>query len=126
MLFSVMSFHGWGVERKNALGRRDPTATGFHGFAIVPVSKRNLDQSKVPKQTPDGPIILSQGSNMTEQLLKDRQNRLIGKIKTGSFGVLELRDASNRLRGKYDPRTNRTTDAQNRVVGQGNLLTTLL
>jgi hypothetical protein len=63
---------------------------------------------------------------MTEQLLKDRQNRLIGKINTGSFGVLELRDASNRLRGKYDPRTNRTTDAQNRVVGQGNLLTTLL
>ena len=63
---------------------------------------------------------------MADQILKDRQNRLLGKIRTTGGGVLELRDAQNRLKGKYDPRTNITRDAQNRVVGQGNLLSTLL
>lgn len=62
---------------------------------------------------------------MGTQELRDRQNRLIGKIKEVS-GKLELRDAKNRLCGRYDPKTNTTRDAQNRLVGKGNLLTTLL
>jgi hypothetical protein len=63
---------------------------------------------------------------MADQELRDRNNRLIGKIKTLSNGKLELRDASNKLKGVYDPKTDQTKDASNRLVGKGNLLTTLL
>lgn len=63
---------------------------------------------------------------MATQELRDRSNRLLGKIHTLSNGVLELRDASNRLKGKYDPKTNQTRDASNSLVGKGNLLASLL
>lgn len=63
---------------------------------------------------------------MADQELRDRSNRLIGKIKQRSDGKMEGRDASNRLKGTYDPRTNETRDASNRVVGKGNLLATLI
>ena len=35
MLLPAMAAFGWESERKDALGKRDPTATGFHKFAIV-------------------------------------------------------------------------------------------
>lgn len=63
---------------------------------------------------------------MADQELRDRSNRLLGKIKTLSNGKLEIRDASNRLKGTYDPKSNVTRDSSNRLVGKGNLLTTLL
>jgi len=62
---------------------------------------------------------------MADQELRDRSNKLLGKIKDRG-GKLELRDASNKLKGKYDPKSNVTRDANNRLVGKGNLLTTLL
>ncbi len=62
---------------------------------------------------------------MANQELRDKSNKLLGKIKTVS-GKLELRDATNKLKGKYDPKTNQTRDDRNRLVGKGNLLTTLL
>ncbi len=66
------------------------------------------------------------GNKMADEELRDRSNKLLGKIKTLSNGKLELRDASNKLKGTYDPKTNQTRDASNKFVGKGNLLTTLL
>ena len=63
---------------------------------------------------------------MADKELRDKSNRLLGKIKTLSNGKLELRDASNKLKGIYDPKINETRDASNRHVGKGNLLGTLL
>jgi hypothetical protein len=37
MLFPMMSFHGWEFDRKDQLGRRDSTTTGFHEFAVVTI-----------------------------------------------------------------------------------------
>ena len=63
---------------------------------------------------------------MADQLLKDKLNRVIGKIRQRSDGTLEIRDPLNRVKGTYSPKTNETKDNLNRVVGKGNLLTTLL
>ncbi|MGH7146724.1 MAG: hypothetical protein ACREIJ_02330 [Nitrospiraceae bacterium] len=63
---------------------------------------------------------------MADQELRDRSNRLIGKIKQFSNGKLEGRDASNRLKGTYDPKTNETRDANNGFVGKGNMLSMMI
>lgn len=63
---------------------------------------------------------------MADQELRDKSNRLLGRIKTLSNGKLELRDHTNSLKGTYDPKTNVTRDKSNSLVGKGNLLTTLL
>ncbi len=63
---------------------------------------------------------------MADQELRDKSNRLLGKIKALSNGKLELRDHTNRLKGTYDPKSNETRDHTNRLVGKGNMLTTLL
>ena len=63
---------------------------------------------------------------MADQELRDPQNRLLARIKTLSNGKSEIRDPQNRLKGIYDPKSNQTRDPQNKVVGKGNLLTTLL
>ncbi len=63
---------------------------------------------------------------MADQILRDRTNKLIGKIKTLRSGKMELRDPTNRLLGTYNPKSNETRDRTNKLVGKGNLLTTLL
>lgn len=63
---------------------------------------------------------------MADQELRDKMNRLIGRIKQRSDGKLEIRDDMNRLKGTYDPKSNETRDGMNRIVGRGNLLATLL
>jgi hypothetical protein len=63
---------------------------------------------------------------MADQELRDSSNRLLGKIKLQSSGKFEGRDASNRLKGTYDPKSNETRDSSNRLVGKGNLLSTLV
>uniref|UniRef100_A0A831ZIT9 Uncharacterized protein n=1 Tax=Desulfacinum infernum TaxID=35837 RepID=A0A831ZIT9_9BACT len=63
---------------------------------------------------------------MADQELRDKNNRLLGKIRTLPNGKLELRDASNRFKGTYDPKKNETRDHRNRLVGKGNLLPMLL
>jgi len=63
---------------------------------------------------------------MSEQELRDRNNRYLGKIKTRPDGKIEIRDASWFFKGIFDPRTNDTRDANDKFVGKGNLLTTLL
>jgi len=63
---------------------------------------------------------------MATQELRDSNNRLLGKIETLYNGKLEIRDALNRLKGTYDPKSNETRDDSNRLVGKGNLLSSLL
>lgn len=58
--------------------------------------------------------------------LRDRNGRLIGRIREISGGKLEGRDAGGRLKGTYDPRTNETRDATGRLIAKGNLLSTLI
>ena len=58
-------------------------------------------------------------------MLRDKSNRLIGKIKEIN-GKLEIRNPSNQLLGRYDPKSDQTRDKSNRLIGKGNLLTTLL
>ena len=62
----------------------------------------------------------------TNQELRDKNGRLIGKITKTSSTREEIRDASGRLKGYYNPQTNETRDAQGRLVGKGNLLSSLL
>ncbi|WP_200943530.1 MULTISPECIES: hypothetical protein [unclassified Brevundimonas] len=47
-------------------------------------------------------------------------------IEIKSSGKHEIRDSSNHLLGTYDPRTNDTRDASNRMVAKGNVLTSLI
>jgi hypothetical protein len=64
--------------------------------------------------------------HMADQELRDRNNRLLGKIKQLSNGKLEGRDASNRLKGTFDPSSNETRDQNNSLVGKGNMLAILI
>jgi len=61
----------------------------------------------------------------TIQILKDSKGRPLGKIIEAN-GKLEILDASGKRLGRYDPKTDKTTDKNNRTVGSGNLLTALL
>jgi len=63
---------------------------------------------------------------MSKQELRDRSGRLIGKIEIQSSGKHEGRDASGRLKGTYDPRTNETRDSSGRLVGKGDMLSSLI
>lgn len=63
---------------------------------------------------------------MSNQELRDKSNKIIGRIKTLSNGKLELRDDKNFLKGTYDPKQNETRDHKNNIYGKGNLLTKLL
>jgi hypothetical protein len=63
---------------------------------------------------------------MADYELRDRNSRLIGKIKQLSNGKLEGRNASDRLKGTYDPNTDETRDQSGRLVGKGNMLSMLI
>lgn len=60
------------------------------------------------------------------QDLRDRNNRKLGEIRTDSNGRQTLYNANNKRLGEYNPKTNETRDANNRLVGKGNLLGSLL
>jgi hypothetical protein len=62
---------------------------------------------------------------MATQILRDRTGRKIGEIVEQS-GVLIIRDYIGRKRGSYDPKSNITRDWIGKVIGTGNLLTSLL
>lgn len=63
---------------------------------------------------------------MSDQQIRDRNNKLLAIIKTASGGKQEIRDASNRLLGTFDPRANETRDSSNRLVAKGNVLSSLI
>lgn len=63
---------------------------------------------------------------MADQELRDRSGRFLGKIKQLSSGKFEGRDASSRLKGTFDPKTNETRDSSGRLIGKGNMLSMLV
>lgn len=63
---------------------------------------------------------------MSTQTLKDAHYRIIGYIETRSDGVQVIKNAQYRILGYFDPQYNQTKNEHYQIVGQGNLLTTLL
>ena len=63
---------------------------------------------------------------MATQTLKDSSYRIIGYIETRSDGVQIIKDANYHIRGYYEPSQNVTKDQNYRIVGHGNLLSSLL
>ncbi len=57
--------------------------------------------------------------------LRDKSGRLLGRIKEVG-GKMEIRNAQRKLLGRYDPKSDITRDMSERLVGKGNLLTSLL
>ena len=62
---------------------------------------------------------------MSDQILKDKNNTVIGKIRTVG-GVMKIYNKHNTFLGSYDPKSNKTKNKNQTVIGTGNLLTTLL
>jgi hypothetical protein len=60
------------------------------------------------------------------QILRDRNHKRIGEIRTDSSGRQTLYNSTNRRLGEYNPKTKETRDANNRLIGKGNLRATLL
>jgi len=63
---------------------------------------------------------------MADQRLEDSRGHILGFIRSEGGGRLRLESNNGYTLGYYDPRRNETTDKGGRVVGRGNLLTTLL
>ena len=60
-----------------------------------------------------------------EHILRDSNGRTVGKM-TISNGKVEGRDANGRLKGTYDPKSDKTRDSNGRLVGSGNVLAALI
>ena len=63
---------------------------------------------------------------MTQQVLKDKNNIVIGYIETDSTGKQTVKDKNYYIKGYYDVKTNVTKDNNHNIIGHGNLLSTLL
>jgi hypothetical protein len=63
---------------------------------------------------------------MTDQQIRDKNNRLMAVVKTMASGKQEIRDPNNRLRGIFDFKLNETRDPNNRLVAKGNVLSSLI
>jgi len=62
---------------------------------------------------------------MARTAIRDRHQRVIGYIDDQPHQQVGY-DQSNRRKGRYDKRLDKTYDAQNREYGNGNLLTALI
>ncbi len=63
---------------------------------------------------------------MDEIPIRNRLEKIVGNISSRSDGKLEIRNAKGQLRGSYDLRTDKTRDHTGRIIGNGNLLLTLI
>jgi hypothetical protein len=63
---------------------------------------------------------------MNRTRLTDASNNTLGYIDTDQSGKRTLRACSFLIKGYYDPKTNITSDASFRKIGDGNLLSILL
>lgn len=63
---------------------------------------------------------------MNRQLFKVYQSRLLGNIDTAANGKQTAHDTQVRIVGYYDPRMDKTIDAQARIIGADNLLASLI
>ncbi len=62
--------------------------------------------------------------SMSTEIVKDGQ--VIGYIETRIDGKLVAKDTRYRIRGYYDAETNQTRDFTYKIVGQGNLLASMV
>ena len=62
---------------------------------------------------------------MPKQYLRDKRGRILGWLDQVN-DKRYIRDWMGRICGWYEPKTNYTRDKQGRIVGRGDLLTTLL
>lgn len=60
------------------------------------------------------------------ETLRDNLGRVIARITTDSRGVMTIKDDLGKVLGTYDPKTNQTRNFVGQVIGQGNLLTSLI
>lgn len=63
---------------------------------------------------------------MSQQTLRDSKGRIIGTIIETGGGILSIRNHQNQVVGQYNANLDITFDKNNRQVGTGNLLTSLL
>ena len=63
---------------------------------------------------------------MTRRTLRDRNQHVIGYIDVESSGRQCLRDPNNHVLGYYEPGRDQTVDPNYHVIGNGNILTSLL
>ena len=63
---------------------------------------------------------------MTTETLKDAAGNVLGSIETRSDGSQVLCDAAGKVRGYYDPATDHTRGADQRILAKGNVLRTLI
>ena len=63
---------------------------------------------------------------MSIQTLRDRHYKILGHIETMADGRQVAKNVQYKILGHYDPRTDQTRDVQYRVVGQGNLVASLI
>lgn len=63
---------------------------------------------------------------MSRTPIRDKSNRTLGYIETMSDGRQNALSANNRTLGYFDPRRNKTTDASNRTLSEGNILAGLI
>ena len=63
---------------------------------------------------------------MDEQVLRDRNGSILGRISTQGNGLLQLRDGNGNIKGFYDPKNDVTLHKDGSIAFRGNMLTTLL
>ena len=63
---------------------------------------------------------------MNKRELRDASGRLLGIVRETISGKFEARDTSGRLRGTYNSKTNETRDPSGRLIGKGDLLSSLI
>jgi hypothetical protein len=63
---------------------------------------------------------------MSTQILRDRAGSVIAKIETRSNGIQAIYDRNESLMGTFEPKFNKTYDRYGHLIGEGNLLTSLI
>ena len=63
---------------------------------------------------------------LSRQVIKDRNDRILGYIETLANGRQKATDRSSNLLGWFDPQRNVTTDASSRVLATANVLSWLI
>ena len=95
-------------------------------FSVVTAKRHRTGGGVEPCIDSDHPDVFNSVIAMADQELRDKNHKLLARIKTLSSGRLEIRDPNNKLKGTYDPKTNETRDFNHKLVAKGNMLTTLL
>jgi len=63
---------------------------------------------------------------LSRQVIKDRNDRVLGYIETLASGRQKATDRDSRLLGWFDPERNITTDAADRTLAKANVLSGLI